>query len=173
MLQLADVRDPPVVGGHQRPPLPERHRAAQHLEVAHAVHEGAERARQEAVEHDAHDLLVAQALALVQLGPVPPPVEGLAAHGRERAQAARGEAQREAVAARRQRLAFAGGSHGRLGADSPLWELSNVIITPHISGSSLSPHFKTRLWDIVYENVRRFISHEPLFNELRPGQLSA
>ena len=57
--------------------------------------------------------------------------------------------------------------------EHPLWHFPNVIITPHISGSSLSPHFKTRLWDIVYENVRRFISDEPLFNELRPGQLSA
>ena len=43
----------------------------------------AEGAREKGVEHDAHDLLVAQPLALVQLGPVPPPVEGLAAHARE------------------------------------------------------------------------------------------
>ena len=56
--------------------------------------------------------------------------------------------------------------------DHPLWKFSNVIFTPHISGSSLSPHFKQRLWDIFLNNVDRFVRREPLLNELNSAQLS-
>ncbi len=42
-----------------------------------------------------------------------------------------------------------------LPADSPLWQMDNVILTPHISGSSASPHFLERVWDIFFENVQR------------------
>jgi len=57
-------------------------------------------------------------------------------------------------------------------ADHPLWRFPNVIMTPHISGSSLSPHFKERLWDIFGENVRRYLAGDPLLNELTARQLS-
>lgn len=53
----------------------------------------------------------------------------------------------------------------------PLWSFPNVILTPHISGSSLNPHFRERIWDIFLENVRRMQSQEPLLNELSPDQL--
>jgi phosphoglycerate dehydrogenase-like enzyme len=56
--------------------------------------------------------------------------------------------------------------------DHPLWKFSNVIFTPHISGSSLSPNYKQRLWDIFLANVDRFAAGMPLFNELTPSQLS-
>ena len=56
--------------------------------------------------------------------------------------------------------------------EHPLWHFSNVIITPHVSGSNLSPHFKTRLWDIILENSRRFIADEPLLNQLTARQLT-
>ena len=55
--------------------------------------------------------------------------------------------------------------------DHPLWKFTNVIFTPHISGSSLSPHFKERLWDIFLNNVDRFRRGEPLLNELTSTQL--
>ena len=55
--------------------------------------------------------------------------------------------------------------------DYPLWRMPNVIFTPHISGSSLSPHFLTRTWSILIENVRRDLAGEPLLNELTPAQL--
>lgn len=55
--------------------------------------------------------------------------------------------------------------------DHPLWQMSNVIMTPHISGSSKSPHFATRLWQLFGENVRRWQAGEPLLNELSKSQL--
>jgi phosphoglycerate dehydrogenase-like enzyme len=56
--------------------------------------------------------------------------------------------------------------------DHPLWRLPNVIFTPHIAGSSLSPRFKQRLWDIFVTNVGRYARGEPLLNELTPAQLA-
>lgn len=56
--------------------------------------------------------------------------------------------------------------------DHPLWKFPNVIFTPHISGSSLSPNFKTRLWEIFSLNLARFERGEPLLNALTPAQLA-
>jgi phosphoglycerate dehydrogenase-like enzyme len=56
--------------------------------------------------------------------------------------------------------------------DHPLWRFPNVIFTPHISGSSLSPHFLERIWEIFLENVQRYLDGMPLLNQLTPEQLS-
>lgn len=46
--------------------------------------------------------------------------------------------------------------------DSPLWDLPNVVITPHVSGGST---LTTELmWSIFYENVGHFVRGEPLRN---------
>ena len=55
--------------------------------------------------------------------------------------------------------------------DHPLWAFPNVIFTPHISGSSLNPMFNQRLWEIFCGNVERFLSGQPLLNELTTDQL--
>ena len=56
-------------------------------------------------------------------------------------------------------------------ADHPLWRFPNVIMTPHISGSSLSPRFTERVWDIFARNVERLQAGSPLLNELTISQL--
>jgi len=49
--------------------------------------------------------------------------------------------------------------------------MENVILTPHIAGSSLSQRFVQRLWDIFSQNVRRFADDQPLLNELSSAEL--
>lgn len=44
----------------------------------------------------------------------------------------------------------------------PLWQMENVILTPHTSGQS--PHSDRRVLDLVCENLRRFAAGEPLLN---------
>jgi phosphoglycerate dehydrogenase-like enzyme len=62
--------------------------------------------------------------------------------------------------------------HYPMPPDHPLWKFPNVIFTPHISGSSLSPNFKQRLWEIFTLNVEHFSRGEPLLNELSASQLA-
>ncbi len=49
-----------------------------------------------------------------------------------------------------------------LPAESPLYTMPNVILTPHISGVSV--HYDTRLTDLFAENLRHFRMGEPLRN---------
>lgn len=49
-----------------------------------------------------------------------------------------------------------------LSKDSPLWELDNVIITPH--NSWISEMRNERRYNIIYENLKRFINGETLKN---------
>ena len=58
-----------------------------------------------------------------------------------------------------------------LPSDHPLWQFRNVILTPHISGSAQSPRFLDRIWDIFVQNVERWLSGQPLLNELSITQL--
>ena len=45
---------------------------------------------------------------------------------------------------------------------SPLWELPNVIITPHAAAGT--PYYVDRLVDIFCENIKRYYSGKPLIN---------
>ena len=50
-----------------------------------------------------------------------------------------------------------------LPADSPWWDQPNVIVTPHVSGTS------ARYFDeLLVENVRRYLAGEPLLNPVDP-----
>ncbi|MEN6480439.1 MAG: D-2-hydroxyacid dehydrogenase [Anaerolineales bacterium] len=49
-----------------------------------------------------------------------------------------------------------------LPADSPLWDLPNVILSPHYSGST--PHYEERAFALFLENLRRYLAGEPLLN---------
>ncbi len=53
-----------------------------------------------------------------------------------------------------------------LAADSPLYSLPNVILTPHISG--LSVHYDKHLMALFAENLRRYRAGEPLLNRYEP-----
>jgi len=44
----------------------------------------------------------------------------------------------------------------------PLWELPNVLLTPHISGAA--PSYNDRLSDLFAENLRRYVAGESLLN---------
>jgi phosphoglycerate dehydrogenase-like enzyme len=50
--------------------------------------------------------------------------------------------------------------------EHPLWEMPNVILTPHISGSELSIFFLGRMFDLFEKNLRRFVEGKPLLNEI-------
>lgn len=51
-----------------------------------------------------------------------------------------------------------------LPADSPLWKIPNLIITPHIAGNS--PHYDARAADLFAENLERYLRGEPLLNQV-------
>lgn len=51
-----------------------------------------------------------------------------------------------------------------LSSDNPLWEMPNVVVTPHISG--LSNRYDERAIDLFCENVRRYLSGAPLLNHI-------
>ena len=51
-----------------------------------------------------------------------------------------------------------------LPADDELWEFPNVIITPHIAGNSEKELLDKRTVDIFAENLRRYLSRQPLIN---------
>ncbi|CAN5415288.1 hypothetical protein BH24GEM3_BH24GEM3_14710 [soil metagenome] len=46
--------------------------------------------------------------------------------------------------------------------DSPLWGLSNVLVTPHVSGTT--HRFWERQTELIVENIRRYLAGEPLRN---------
>jgi phosphoglycerate dehydrogenase-like enzyme len=54
--------------------------------------------------------------------------------------------------------------------EHPLWSMSNVIMTPHISGSDRGPHFVNRIWEIALHNIEAFQQGRPLWNELTPNE---
>jgi len=51
-----------------------------------------------------------------------------------------------------------------LPADSPLWDMENVIITPHISGASFGhmPEVEDKIYRIAAENLDLWLSGKPL-----------
>jgi phosphoglycerate dehydrogenase-like enzyme len=49
--------------------------------------------------------------------------------------------------------------------DSPLWELENVIVSPHTA--ALSIHENARIVELFSENLRRFLAGEELLSRIR------
>ncbi|MCU0496675.1 MAG: D-2-hydroxyacid dehydrogenase [Anaerolineae bacterium] len=51
-----------------------------------------------------------------------------------------------------------------LPAHHPLWTLDNVIISPHVSGNHTD--YNTRAAQLLIENLKRYMQHQPLYNRL-------
>ncbi|SFN92351.1 D-isomer specific 2-hydroxyacid dehydrogenase, NAD binding domain [Bradyrhizobium sp. Rc3b] len=49
-----------------------------------------------------------------------------------------------------------------LPADSPLWTMPNVIVTPHVAG--WLSDYNTRVLEIFSDNLQRFLEKKPLRN---------
>ena len=45
---------------------------------------------------------------------------------------------------------------------SPLWDMPNVLVTPHIAGSN--PHYDERVTDLFIDNLRLYMANQPLRN---------
>jgi phosphoglycerate dehydrogenase-like enzyme len=56
-----------------------------------------------------------------------------------------------------------------LPAESPLWEMENVLVTPH--SASTSDRENSRITDLFCENLRRFLAGESLINPLDTERL--
>lgn len=57
-------------------------------------------------------------------------------------------------------------AHEPLPADSPLWTLPNVLLSPHVSG--LTPDYDLRAMALFAENLRRYVAGETLLNVVEP-----
>ena len=53
-----------------------------------------------------------------------------------------------------------------LSPDHPLWQMDNVIITPHLAGMSTYLYQEERRVEVLVENVKRFLAGEALMNEV-------
>lgn len=56
-------------------------------------------------------------------------------------------------------------------ADDPFWELPNTIVTAHISGSTGSPHFRARIWELFDANLERWQTGASLANVINRTDL--
>lgn len=61
--------------------------------------------------------------------------------------------------------------HYPLPPEHPLWSFPHVILTPHISGTTFSPHYRTGLLNIFRQNAQRFAAGQPLLNVIPPNDL--
>ena len=61
--------------------------------------------------------------------------------------------------------------HYPLPANHPVWELPNVILTPHIAGGTKASYYLRRIGELCLENVRRHVSGEPILNEVSHSEL--
>ena len=61
--------------------------------------------------------------------------------------------------------------HEPLPADSPLWQMPQVIVTPHIAG--YSHNCMKRFGRLVLDNVQRYRTGKPLLNRISSDELAA
>ena len=54
-----------------------------------------------------------------------------------------------------------------LPADSPLWDIPNLMLTPHVAGGMRLEITRKRCIEIALDNLRRYLAGEPLVNRVR------
>ena len=54
-----------------------------------------------------------------------------------------------------------------LPADSPLWDLDNLILTPHVAGNFYLPETVNRIVKITCENMEAWLDGRPMRNVTR------
>ena len=54
-----------------------------------------------------------------------------------------------------------------LPADSPLWDIPNLLITPHVGGGMRLEITRRNCIRLAQENLRRYVAGEPLMNRVR------
>ena len=52
-----------------------------------------------------------------------------------------------------------------LPADSPLWDMDNLILTPHVAGNFYLPETVNRIIRIAADNLQAWLSGAPMRNE--------
>ena len=122
-----------------------------------------------------HDLLP-EADFVVLMTPLTPETRGLIGEGELRlmkrdaylVNVARGGVVDEAALIRALRAGWIAGAgldvfeHEPLSPDSPLWEMTNVIITGHYAG--VTPAYDDRAFEVFLDNLRRYRAGQPLRN---------
>jgi phosphoglycerate dehydrogenase-like enzyme len=56
--------------------------------------------------------------------------------------------------------------HEPLESESSLWDMENVILTPHMSGANRS--YMDHACELFADNLRRFRANQPLLNVVDP-----
>lgn len=56
-----------------------------------------------------------------------------------------------------------------LPSDHPLWELENVLITPHVAGSNHLANTVRRIFEISLGNLQSYLQNKPLHNLVKHG----
>ena len=51
--------------------------------------------------------------------------------------------------------------------DSPLWDIPNLLITPHVAGGMRLEITRRACIQLAQENLRRYLAGEPLVNRVR------
>ena len=54
--------------------------------------------------------------------------------------------------------------------DCPLWDMDNVFLTPHISGSDLDPQNTQKIFEIFLDNFTRYVQEQPLHHVVNRTQ---
>ena len=54
-----------------------------------------------------------------------------------------------------------------LPADSPLWDIPNLLLTPHVAGGMRLEITRKNCIKMAQDNLRRYLAGEPLVNRVR------